>query len=45
MQSLNPTIVDAESVVAALGTHYDPSEAAVIERVQKPYGGTAPDEQ
>jgi len=42
--SLNPTVVDAESVVAALGTHYGPAEAHNA-RVLKEYGGTVPDEQ
>ena len=45
MQSPNLSIVDIEVAVAALGTHYDPDEAEVVERVPKEYGGTIPDEQ
>jgi hypothetical protein len=45
MQSPNLSIVDIEVAVAALGTHYDPDEAEVIERVLKEYGGTIPYEQ
>jgi hypothetical protein len=45
--------MEIESVIAALGTHYDPAEAEVIERVLaeviervlQEYGGTMPDEQ
>ena len=37
--------MDIEAVIAALGTHYDPAEAEVIERVLREYGGTVPDEQ
>ena len=37
--------VDIEPVIAALGDHYDPDEAAEIERVLRAYNGTIPDDQ
>jgi len=37
--------VNIEAVIAALGGHYDPAEAEVIERVLWEYGGTVPDSQ
>jgi len=39
------TTVDIEAVVAALGTRFDPAEAALIERMLREYGGTIPDGQ
>jgi len=37
--------MDIEPVIAALGDHYNPDEAAEIERVLRAYNGTIPDEQ
>jgi hypothetical protein len=37
--------MDVEPVIAALGTHYDPDEAAEIERVLRAYNGTIPDDE
>jgi len=40
-----PARMDVQAVIAALGTHYDADEAAVIERVLLAYNGTIPDDQ
>ena len=37
--------VDIEQVVAALGSRYEPDEAAVVERLLLEYGGKIPDAQ
>jgi len=37
--------VNIESVIEALGSHYDPDEAAVIERMLRKYSGTILDAQ
>lgn len=37
--------MDIEAVIAALGDHYTPDEAAIIERMLREYGGTIPDKQ
>jgi hypothetical protein len=37
--------MDIEPVIAALGDHYNPDEAAEIERVLRAYNGTIPDDQ
>jgi len=37
--------VDVEAVIIALGAHYDPNEAAIIERVLRESNGTVQDKQ
>ena len=37
--------MDIEAVIAALGTRFDPAEAAIAERMLREYGGTIPDAQ
>jgi len=37
--------MNIEPVIAALGDHYDPDEAAEIERALRAYNGTIPDDQ
>ena len=37
--------MDIEPIIVALGDHYDPAEAADIERVLRDHGGTVPDQQ
>jgi len=37
--------MDIEPIIAALGEHYNPDEAAEIERVLRSYNGTIPDDQ
>ncbi len=37
--------MDIEAVIAALGTQYDPAEAAIAERMLREYAGTIPDKQ
>jgi len=36
--------MDIESVIAALGDHYTPERAAIVERMLREYGGTVPDQ-
>ena len=37
--------MNIEAVIAALGDHYSPDEAALIERMLREYAGTIPDKQ
>ena len=37
--------MDIEQVVAALGSRFEPDEAAVVERLLLEYGGKIPDQQ
>ena len=37
--------MDIDALIAALGTRFDPAEAAIAERMLREYGGTVPDPQ
>jgi hypothetical protein len=37
--------VDVAAVIAALGDHYTPERAAIVERMLREYAGTIPDAQ
>lgn len=37
--------MNIEAVIAAMGSHHDADEAAVIKRVLREHGGAVPDEQ
>jgi len=37
--------VDIEQIIEALGTRFEPAEAAIAERMLREYGGTIPDAQ
>ena len=38
-------LVDVDAVIAALGDHYTPERAAIVERMLREYAGTVPDAQ
>lgn len=37
--------MNIETVIAALGDHYTPERAAIVERMLREYHGTIPDKQ
>ena len=37
--------MDIDAVIAALGTRFDPAEAAIAEHMLREHGGTVPDPQ
>jgi hypothetical protein len=37
--------MDIDAVIAALGTRFDPAEAAIAERMLREYAGSIPDAQ
>ncbi len=37
--------MDVAAVIAALGDHYTPERAAIVERMLREYAGTIPDAQ
>ncbi len=45
MSNGSSKVADIEAVIAALGTRFDPDEAAIIEAMLREYGGTVPDAQ